>query len=585
MQDRFPGEQRLYSLESAQDCSACVRSLANMKTKSPLWRERHSYLVADTHEFAKVSPEDTTGTLRLTGYVRGQSLSVNRLVHMAGVGTFQLESIAAAKRPDERRKDDVDMDGPVLLAEADPEAQETLVAENEVDPMHGEQTWPTEEELEDGEQRQRDALGDEDSSVRRKKKVPKGTSAYQAEWILDEEDDDEDGSEVDAEGDDAMGTAGNGVNGHTGDSDAESEELEEIELEGGRGQRSESDVGSDDGDDGEGFEEGEEDYDEFLKRREEQREDAQFPDEVDTPRNVDARIRFQKYRGLKNFRNSPWDPMENLPVDYSRIFQFENFRRTRFRVLKQVGVDGVDVGAYVMISIKDFPADAAALLGTTPLVSIFSLLQHENKMSLVSMSVTKTSEFEEPVKSKDELLIQVGFRRFWASPIYSTDSRGGPNNVHKFERFLQPGRPSIASAYLPIQFGPAPVIFLKPGENGSDPALVASGSVIEADPMRIVAKRIILTGHPFKIHKRSVVVRYMFWNPDDIAWFKPVQLFTKMGRTGHIQDSIGTHGHMKCQFDGPVKPQDTICMYLYKRQFPKWNSRVSLMFLKALSLF
>lgn len=46
---------------------------------------------------------------------------------------------------------------------------------------------------------------------------------------------------------------------------------------------------------------------------------------------------------------------------------------------------------------------------------------------------------------------------------------------------------------------------------------------------------------------------------------------TKMGRTGHIKEPLGTHGHMKCVFDGQLKSQDTVLLNLYKRIFPKWT--------------
>ena len=51
------------------------------------------------------------------------------------------------------------------------------------------------------------------------------------------------------------------------------------------------------------------------------REDMDFPDEVDTPFE-DARKRFQKYRGIRSLKTAEWDPYENLPEDYAKIFRF-----------------------------------------------------------------------------------------------------------------------------------------------------------------------------------------------------------------------------------------------------------------------
>jgi pre-rRNA-processing protein TSR1 len=49
------------------------------------------------------------------------------------------------------------------------------------------------------------------------------------------------------------------------------------------------------------------------------------------------------------------------------------------------------------------------------------------------------------------------------------------------------------------------------------PELVAMGTFWNTDTTRIIAKRIILTGHPFKVHRKTATIRYMFFNAGSLA--------------------------------------------------------------------
>ncbi len=61
-----------------------------------------------------------------------------------------------------------------------------------------------------------------------------------------------------------------------------------------------------------------------------------------------------------------------------------------------------------------------------------------------------------------------------------------------------------------------------------------AGSLRSCNPDRVVLKRVVLSGYPVRVHKKKAVVRWMFHNPEDVRWFRPLELWTKHGLRGRI---------------------------------------------------
>jgi len=227
----------------------------------------------------------------------------------------------------------------------------------------------------------------------------------------------------------------------------------------------------------------------------------------------------------------------------------------------------VAAGRYVTFHIEGVPTEYFEAIPAGQVFVAFGLLEHENRKSVLNFKLQMHSSYTTPIKSKERLIFYTGMRRFSTNPIFSTHTTG---DKHKFERFFQPDSMCVATTFAPIHYPPSPVlVFRETPDEGV--RLVATGTLLSVNPDRLVIKRIRLAGHPYKINKRTAVIRYMFFGPEDIHWFKTVELTTKYGRKGHIKESLGTHGHMKCVFDGKINAQDTILMNLYKRVYPKWT--------------
>lgn len=194
------------------------------------------------------------------------------------------------------------------------------------DALLGEQTWPTEQEMQEYE-----------------------------------DDEDEDNDDVDEEAQD-MDTTGNGDNDDDDGSkveniddflsgikqlDSSTQRQTNSQLQGSKGKKGVHFGGMDIGD----HDEDEDDHDDddvtgekvLLSRgqRRQMREEEEVPEDVvddyvDTPSDMPARARFARYRALQSFRSSHWNPKENLPEQYGRIFNFQDMKGMQRRLHHQL---------------------------------------------------------------------------------------------------------------------------------------------------------------------------------------------------------------------------------------------------------
>lgn len=545
----FPNEEKLYALDNDSECSNCIRTIAQKFPKSVNWRDSRAYMVADAVYWKPSS--DTEGHVVVEGTVRGIGFNANRLVHIPGFGDFQIAAIEKLFRSHLNSSMEIEensTDG-VFLPNEDQENLDELNPE-EID-MEDYDYEDLDEEIGvrmDGKNYFHDEMIGNNSD----RKLPKRTSEYQGRWLLDDvlegasdiEDDDEENG-VNYEDNEMQLEDANTDYEPTEAGDAKSEVFMELSPE-----------------------EEERQLEEFRSM---EKDDLEFPDEVELHPKESAKEALSAYRGIKSLGNCDWhhDEIEkDTPSIWQRLLRISNFKATKNKVVKDsIKEAQVNIGTKARIVIKAPQYILENVNAKVNPFTLYSLHKHEHKLAPVNFSFETWEDYERPIPSKETLIAQYGPRRQVIQPMFNQGSNNA-NNVHKHEKFAHQGATHIATAIAPVLFNNAPTIFFKQKPDGGL-ELVGQGTFLNSDHTRVIAERAVLTGHPVKIHKRLVTVRYMFFNKEDINWFKAVPLFTKSGRTGFIKESLGTHGYFKATFDGKLTSQDVVAMSLYKRVWPE----------------
>jgi pre-rRNA-processing protein TSR1 len=300
---KFQAATATAAAQRQREMETLLRVIVNCPVKEMVWRDCRPYICVDAVD--AIQAPDATGEsiLRVTGFLRGSNLDANNLVHISNVGTFQVARVTESESPTAPAPavalGTIGDAEELVLAVPDPEKQEPLEAEMDPDPFAADQPPITDQDLEAATQARI-----ENAHAKLTKAVPEGTSTYQANWFVSSSEDEGEGGAAQEDDDDADPFA-------VSSSDDDAHVVSDDNM-GGPGLEPE------------GPDSAEDQFIDPEDRIEEADDDFDFPDEVRYDEDALARVRFQKFRGLKSFKNSYWDPKESLPHEYARVIQFDS---------------------------------------------------------------------------------------------------------------------------------------------------------------------------------------------------------------------------------------------------------------------
>ncbi|XP_043485918.1 ribosome biogenesis protein BMS1 homolog, partial [Polistes fuscatus] len=241
----------------------------------------------------------------------------------------------------------------------------------------------------------------------------------------------------------------------------------------------------------------------------------------------------------------------------------------------RVQLEGYRPGMYVRVEIQGVPCEMIINLDPSYPLIIGGLLHGEENIGYVQTRIKKHRWYPRILKSKDPIILSVGWRRFQTLPIYaklednlrSRMLKYTPEHIACMAHFWGPITPQ-GTGVLAVQN----IATREPGFR-----IVATGSIVEMDKSTQIMKKLKLTGVPMKIYKKTAFIKDMFNSTLEVAKFEGAKIRTVSGIRGQIKKAVSKPpGCFRATFEDKILLSDIVfCRTWYKIDVPKFYNPVT----------
>uniref|UniRef100_K1QDX9 Ribosome biogenesis protein BMS1-like protein n=1 Tax=Magallana gigas TaxID=29159 RepID=K1QDX9_MAGGI len=291
--------------------------------------------------------------------------------------------------------------------------------------------------------------------------------------------------------------------------------------------------------------------------------------------------RMEKKKKLKELFDNEYDMKgDNEFYDNWKLANEEQAKlnRAEFENMEdslRVGYEGFRPGMYVRVELDRLPCELINNFDATYPLILGGQQSVEGNIGYVQTRLKKHRWYKKILKSRNPLIISLGWRRFQSIPLYSIQDHNFRNRLLKYTPQHLHCHACFWGPITPQGTGLLAVESL----TGSEPGfrIAATGVVLELDKSMQIVKKLKLTGTPYKIYKKTAFVQGMFNSMLEVTKFEGAKIRTVSGIRGQVKKALKTpEGAFRATFEDKILLSDIVFMRTwYPVEVPQFYATVT----------